>query len=90
MTKFWEMHDLLFEHQDALEDQQLAQYASVLGLDADRLMNEVATGVHTARVKEDFKSGARGGVNGTPTFFINGERYDGELDLDELLDALLQ
>jgi len=88
--KFWEMHDLLFEHQDALEDHMLSQYATILGLDADRLMDEVLTGVHTARVKEDFKSGARGGVNGTPSFFINGERYDGDLDFDELLDALLE
>jgi protein-disulfide isomerase len=86
--KFWEMHALLFEHQDALEDNMLAQYASGLGLDAERLMQEVVAGVHALRVREDFKSGARGGVNGTPTFFINGERYDGELDLEELLDAL--
>jgi protein-disulfide isomerase len=87
--KFWEMHDLLFEHQDALEDDKLSDYAAVLGLDAERLIKEVVTGVHGARVKEDFRSGARGGVNGTPTFFINGERYDGDLVLEELLDALL-
>lgn len=86
--KFWEMHDLLFAHQDALEDEKLAQYALRLGLDSERLIREVVDGVHTARVKEDFKSGARGGVNGTPTLFINGERYEGDLDFDELLDAL--
>ena len=83
------MHDLLFQHQDALEDEKLAQYASALGLDGQHLMKEVLAGAHTPRVREDFKSGARGGVNGTPSFFINGERYDGELDLDELLDGLL-
>jgi len=88
--KFWEMHDLLFAHQDALEDDKLVQYASTLRLDAERLIREVVAEVHTPRVKEDFKSGARGGVNGTPTFFINSERYDGELDFDELLDALLE
>jgi protein-disulfide isomerase len=49
--KFWEMHDLLFEHQDALEDEKLGQYASALGLDAERLVNEVMAGVHSARVK---------------------------------------
>ena len=86
--KFWEMHDLLFKHQDALGDNHLAQYAALLGLDAHRLINEVLAGEHTARVREDFRSGARGGVNGTPTFFINGERYDGDLALDELLNAL--
>jgi protein-disulfide isomerase len=86
--KFWEMHDVLMEHQDALEDHHLAQYARLLNLDADRLMNEVLAGEHAARVREDFRSGAWGGVNGTPTFFINGERYDGDLNSDELLDAL--
>jgi protein-disulfide isomerase len=88
-SKFWQMHDLLLQHQDALEDDKLAQYASVLGLDPARLLTELAAGVHTPRVREDFKCGARGGVNGTPAFFINGERYDGHLDFDELLEALL-
>jgi protein-disulfide isomerase len=88
--KFWEMHDLLLQHQDALEDYHLAQYAKRLGLDTDRLMNEVLARDHAARVREDFHSGARGGVNGTPTFFINGERYDGDLNFHELLEALLE
>ena len=88
--KFWEMHDLLLAHQDALEDHHLAQYAKLLGLDAERLINEVLAGEHAARVREDFRSGARGGVNGTPTFFVNGERYDGDLNRDELLEALLE
>jgi protein-disulfide isomerase len=88
--KFWEMHHLLFQHQDALEDDDIAQYASILGLEAERLIQEIWAGVHAPRVKEDFRSGARGGVNGTPTFFINGERYEGDLDLDELLDALIE
>src|SRR6267378_7702157 len=88
--KFWEMHDLLFENQDALEDEDLAQYAEALGLDARRLMSEVLAGAHTTRVREDFRSGARGGVNGTPTFFINGLRYDGAPDFDSMLAALTQ
>lgn len=88
--RFWEMHDSLYENQDALEDEDLAQYAEALGLDARRLMNEVLAGTHTARVREDFRSGARGGVNGTPTFFINGMRYDGAPDFDVLLAALTQ
>lgn len=87
--KFWEMHVLLFEHQDALEDGHLAQYASALGLDAQRLLSDLASGAHAERVKDDFRSGARGGVNGTPTFFINGERYDGDLDADELLSTMV-
>jgi protein-disulfide isomerase len=88
--KFWEMHDLLFENQNALEDEDLAQYATALGLDARRLIVEVVAGTHTGRVREDFRSGARGGVNGTPTFFINGVRYDGELSVNALLTALTQ
>jgi protein-disulfide isomerase len=86
--RFWEMHDLLFENQDALDDESLAQYASTLGLDVQRLVGEVMSGAHAARVREDFRGGARSGVNGTPTFFINGVRYDGEPDVDALVAAL--
>jgi protein-disulfide isomerase len=86
--KFWEMHDILFENQEALDDENIAEYASTLGLDARRLIDEVVTGVHIARVREDFRSGARGGVNGTPTLFINGARYDGAPDA--LLAALIE
>ena len=85
---FWGMHDLLFENQDALEDENLAAYAAELGLDQARLIGEVTSGVYAPRIREDFKSGVRGGVNGTPTFFINGKRYDGARDLKHLLDAL--
>ena|ERR1043166_4557043 len=76
--KFWEMHDMLFENQNALEDEDLARYAEALRLDASRLSSEVAAGTYSGRVREDFKSGARDGVNGTPTFFVNGVLYDGE------------
>lgn len=85
---FWAMHDLLFENQRALEDEDLAEYATELGLDETRLIREVTSNVYAPRIREDFSSGVRGGVNGTPTFFINGERYDGALDFKYLLDAL--
>jgi protein-disulfide isomerase len=85
---FWGMHDVLFENQGALEDEDLATYAAELGLDETRLIREVTSDVYAPRIREDFKSGVRGGVNGTPTFFINGERYDGTLDLERLLNAL--
>ena len=88
--RFWEMHDLLFENQDALEDDDLTQHASTIGLDAQRLIREVRAGAHSARVREDFRSGARSGVNGTPTFFINGVRYDGEAEVEALLAALTE
>jgi protein-disulfide isomerase len=86
--KFWEMHDLLFERQDALGDSDLVRYANELALDAGRLQEELASGVHEARVRKDFRSGVRSGVNGTPTFFINGARYDGSWDRDSLLEVL--
>jgi len=85
---FWGMHDLLFENQVALGDEDLAAYATELGLDAKRLLREVTSSVYAARIREDFKAGIRGGVNGTPTLFINGERYDGARDLRQMLSAL--
>jgi protein-disulfide isomerase len=85
---FWGMHDALFENQRGLDDDDLAEYAAELGLDETRLIREVTSSVYAPRIREDFKSGVRGGVNGTPTFFINGERYDGALDLKHLLNAL--
>jgi protein-disulfide isomerase len=88
--RFWEMHDLLFENQGALEDEDLAAYAETIGLDARRLITEILNGRHQARVREDFKGGMRAGVNGTPTLFINGERYDGPRGVEELVEALQQ
>jgi protein-disulfide isomerase len=85
---FWSMHDLLFENQSTLEDEDLAAYAAELGLDATRLIRQVAGKIYAPRIHEDFKSGVRGGVNGTPTFFINGERYDGVPDVKHLLSVL--
>ena len=86
--KFWEMHDTLYENQEALDDDSLAHYAEDLGLDAERLIREMMAGTHQARVREDFQSGARGGVNGTPTFFINGVRHDGAPLFDDLFAAV--
>ena len=75
--RYWEMHDKLFENQDALEDADLAGYAEEIGIDAARLSRELASGTYAARVRTDFMGGVRSGVNGTPTFFVNGERFDG-------------
>ncbi len=88
--KFWEMHDALFENQSALQDDALARYAKSLGLDASRLMSQVMDGTYKARVQEDFRLGVRSGVNGTPTFFVNGVRHDGKLQTEALLEALLK
>jgi predicted DsbA family dithiol-disulfide isomerase len=64
------------------------RYAEALGLDLSRFSRELIGHVHAARVREDFMSGVRSGVNGTPTFFINGVRHDGTFDLDTLVDAI--
>jgi protein-disulfide isomerase len=85
---FWQMHDRLFERQFALEDDNLVEYARELGLNADRLAGELAAGTYRARVRDSFMSGVKSGVNGTPTFFINGVRHDGGYDLATLLGAL--
>jgi protein-disulfide isomerase len=86
--KFWEMHDYLFEHQRALEDKHLKQYAERLGLDGVRFAQDLVEHTYAQRVREDFTSGVRSGVNGTPTFFINGVRFDGAWDEPGLLEAL--
>jgi protein-disulfide isomerase len=86
--KFWEMHDMLYENQEALDDEDLVQYATALGLDPSRFTTDLAKHTKAARVREDFMSGARSGVNGTPTFFINGVRHDDSFELASLLKAM--
>ncbi|MGH7969741.1 MAG: DsbA family protein [Limisphaerales bacterium] len=87
-SAFWPMHDLLFENQEALEDEDLLEYAAALGLDSAVIVAEIEAGAYARRVREDFMTGVRSGVNGTPTFFINEMRYDGSFDVDSLLAAL--
>jgi protein-disulfide isomerase len=87
--KFWEMHDSLFEHQNALEDENLIAYATTLGIDPQWATAALEQGLFRERVREDVASGGRSGVNGTPTFYVNGGRYDGLLHPDALLDALV-
>jgi protein-disulfide isomerase len=85
---FWEMHGLLFERQDRLATRDLLGYAATLGLDVARFAAELGSRVHAPRVREDFMSGVRSGVNGTPTFFVNGRRHNGGWDFASLLAAL--
>lgn len=85
---FWEMHDMLYENQDALADEDLARYAAALHLDASRVIQEVLEGAYAPHIREDFMSGAKAGVNGTPTFFMNNLRYDGPQDIETMLAAL--
>ncbi len=87
-ARFWEMHDLLYENQQALLVEDLRAHASRLSLDVATFERELAEHVHAARVREDFMSGVRSGVNGTPTFYVNGVRHDGSYDLETLLGVL--
>jgi len=86
--KFWEMHDLLYENQQALEDEDLMKYAAWADLDINRFVRDMREGRYLNRIREDFLSGTRSGVNGTPTFFINGFRHDGSWDLITLMTAI--
>ena len=88
--KFWEMHDLLFRRQAALDDDHLLAYVRELGLDAERVERELEEHVHRARVLEDIQSGIRSGVSGTPMFFINGRRHEEPGDARTLRAALLR
>lgn len=86
--RFWAMHDMLYEHQDALDAEDLLAYAQAIGLDVPRFVRELADGTHRPRVREDFMSGVRSGVNGTPTFYVNGVRHEGPADLQSLLSSI--
>ena len=86
--RFWEMHDVLFEHQDMLDEANLFRFAAALGLDMERFAHDFASPEVAAKIRADFLSGARSGVNGTPTFFVNGERYDGSWAPQDFVAAL--
>lgn len=86
--KFWPMHNLLFENQEALEYADLIRYADALGLDVQRFEGDLTMHTHLDKVKRDFQSGVRSGVNGTPTFYIDGVRFDGNWAPDMLITGL--
>jgi Na+/H+ antiporter NhaA len=85
---FWEMHDLLLDHQDALRPDDLVGYARQLGLDVDRFTDALRTHGGAGRIAEDVDSADLSGVSGTPTFFINGRRHYGAYDIDTLSAAV--
>jgi protein-disulfide isomerase len=88
--KFWQMHAALFENQHALDESSLLSYARELGLDMTRFAQELTTHVYAGKVRDDFRGGVRSGVNGTPTFFIDGARFDGDWSDPELFIAVLE
>ncbi len=85
---FWPYHDLLFEHQSELGRDDLIRYAVSLGLDEKRFAHEVDTNAYARKIRTDFTGGVESGVNGTPTFFVNGVRHDGPADVESLLEAI--
>jgi protein-disulfide isomerase len=87
--KFWELHDLLYTHQDALADADLVDYAEAAGADAAAVQQALTAHTFAPRVREDFRGGVKSGVNGTPSFFINGARYDRAHDLASLTEAIV-
>lgn len=90
-NKFWQMHDILYEHQDALEPEHIVEYAKHLHLDMAKLKTDLTGPDVSKRVRSDFTSGVRSGVNGTPSFFINGAKFeDSWSDEDEFIAALAE
>jgi protein-disulfide isomerase len=86
--KFWEMHDMLFEHQDELAETDLGRYALKLGLEVYRFQSDLSSERFASKVRDDHESGVRSAVKKTPTLFINGQRYTEPLDYDALLAAV--
>jgi protein-disulfide isomerase len=89
-ARFWAMHDSLYVHQTALEDQDLERYAEATGVPAPEIAQAFRGGPFADRVRGDFRGGVRSGVNGTPTFFINGTRFDGDWRDSAAFLAVLQ
>ena len=83
--RFWEMHDTIFENQRRLNDRSLIDYATKVGLKEDSVQAALR-GEFDAKIRQDFKSGVRSGVNGTPTLFVNGLRFEGAPEADGLID----
>ena len=87
-NKYWEMHDIIFENQDNLADTDLIEYSRMAGLDQVKFKARFAEPVFREKVESDFESGIRSGVNGTPSFFINGQKYNGDWEDNILLHHL--
>ena len=86
--RFWEMHDLLFEHRTDLSDAALLRCAAQAGANADAVADALRLGTTRAKVERDVEGGIRSGVIGTPTFFVNGTRYEGSWSLEPFAEYL--
>ena len=86
--KFWEMHDILYENQQHLDIPDLLKYAKSLNLSTENLEIAIKKEIFADKIKNDFMGGVRSGVNGTPTFFINGNRHNGSYEYEDFVLAL--
>jgi protein-disulfide isomerase len=86
--RFWDMHDRLFAGQAALDDDSLLRFARELSLDTARVSDELTNHTYAERVEEDRRSAIASGATGTPTFFIDGSRYDGSVSLLKMLATI--
>ena len=86
--KFWEMYDLLYSNQLYLGSDDLLSYAEELGLDISKFRNDTRSEVLASKIEADFKGGEISGVTGTPNFYINGQKYDGDWEGDALIHYL--
>jgi protein-disulfide isomerase len=87
-NRFWEMHDIIFENQRMLHDNYITLYAHRIGLDLGKFNDDIQQIPLMEKVRKDFESGLRSGVNRTPTFFINGTKYEGDWTGDQLIQYL--
>jgi len=86
--KFWEMHDLLLQPYSHLDEDSLVTYAEMVGLDIPRFRRELTDRVYAPKIEADIAEGLRNGVNATPKFYVDGERIDGKVPLEHLVDAV--
>ena len=87
--KFWEMHEMLFQHQKELGDVDMTHLALKIGLEIYRFESSRSNDLHRRRISEDYQSGLRSGVTKTPTLFINSRRYDGAIEVEAIVNAAL-
>jgi len=87
--QFWQMHDLLFTHQQALENGFLVEYADSLGLDISQFLQDISKQAHIDRINEDIESGHQSGVTAAPALFINGIRYSDDWTIKQIMAAIV-
>ncbi len=87
--QFWQMHDILFTHQQALGNGDLVEYANNIGLDIPQFLQDISSQIHIARINQDIESGLHSGVTAAPALFINGIRYTSRWNIEQLMAAIV-